>query len=564
MQKWKQRKPHKPFGDFDGIIEQLAAIHGIDDVQRFTNPTANELHDPYLLKNIDLARNRILKAMRDKEMISIYADVDFDGCSSCAIMYRYLRNFTENVTYFHAQRSDGHGIYQSKNDIPVGTQLLIIVDSSSDEVETCKEISERGIDIVILDHHEMKKTNNHCTLVNPQQHDCNYPNKNASGSLITWKMCQILDENLGEEYSWDYVDLAGTGVFSDQMSMLEFENRYIVKTALDNINNLGLKAALKVMDKQGELSTTDIGYSITPFVNAATRMDRIELILELLTTDDVEHALKIAKQVKKLNEERKKIQRLALNRIVPMINPDIDDKCIVIVEPSLGKGFNGLIANDLAKIYQKPVVVLGESEEKADEYHGSFRSIGFFNFLKFTESVPEVLFSGGHAGAGGLGIKKERIEQFRRSLNEGLKHEKFENVVTYDLELSADEITEELIREVKSLYRITGKNVYEAKFLIKDLFVLNKKTLGSGDTLKTELCPVSETWFLDEEDYEDLSPKMAAMMFKADDNFIESFPTHKQVDIIGTLNVNEYMRWKPVRQLIKTNQIFIEDYRIVG
>lgn len=558
MKRWEKRKPQRSYSELDGIVEKLAAINGIGDVERFTNPTEKELHDPYLLKNIEKARDRLIQAIRNDEKIAIHSDIDADGVTATAIMYRYIKNFNDNVTYFHAQRSMGHGIHNSINDIPDEISLLIILDSSSNQVEACREIFKKGIDIIIIDHHQIERKNKYCILINPQQKGCQYPNKEASGSLLTWKMCKVLDDAFGINYADELIDLAGLGLYSDQMSLLEYENRYVVKQMLDNISNPGLKAILKLCGKDlNNLTASDIGYSAMPFVNAATRFDKIELVLELLTNDDEIVIEQIAQEIKLLNDERKEKQREAVKKIIPKINPD--DKCIVVLEPSLGKGFNGLIAHELASLYQRPVIVLGESEESPDEYHGSFRSLGSFDFFEFLKKVPEALFVGGHRQAGGTGCKKYDLDKFIRSINERLANEEFEQVIYYDLELDIEEITEELIEQVKWLYRISGKNVHEPKFLIKNLFVLDKKILGAGDTLKVELCPTSDTWFIDEKL---LSSSITGMIFRANEKVIEEFPINKSIDVVGTLNINEYMKWRPKPELIRAKQIFIEDYKL--
>ncbi|MBW7474061.1 DHH family phosphoesterase [Paenibacillus oenotherae] len=555
--KWTKREPAVPYSLADSMKEKLIKIHGIEEPDRFFNPASDELHDPRLLKNIDLAGSRIMKAIHNNEKISIYADADFDGCVSCTIMYRYLRHYTEQVSYFHAQRSEGHGIEKAKDRIPQGTNLLIIVDSSSDEPEACREIAERGIDIIILDHHAMSSPNPYCILVNPQQEGCLYPNKSASGSLVSWKICNHLDDRMGDNRSGLFIDLAGTGIYSDQMSMLEYENRYIVREALDNISNPGLRTALDMMGRRGELSATDIGYSITSYVNAATRMDRMEIILALLTEDDPAKAGQIAKKANKLNKERKKIQREALKRIIPAIDSSSRDQCTVIVDTRLGRGFNGLIAGELARLYQRPFIILGESRECPEQYCGSFRAAGAFPLLDYIRALPEVVHSGGHQTAGGVCINKSNLESFRRSLNEALGNQCFEPMAVYELELNADAITAALIHEIKDIYRLTGKDFNEAKFLVRNVIVLEKSHIGDGDVLRLELALESE------HRTEKLSRNpfaLEAIKFRADREFAAALPLGIPIEIIGTLNINKWIRRKP-GEAEAVNQIIIDSWR---
>jgi single-stranded-DNA-specific exonuclease len=560
--KWKQKKPKRAFNASDGIIDKLAAINGIEDIERFSNPPKSELHDPYTLKNIMQAANAILTALRNGHWITIHGDVDFDGAASTAIMYNSLKRHTDKICYIHSERSVGHGIYNSVDDIPKQTKLLIIVDSSSNESATCSKIRDMGIEIVILDHHIVDTHNPNCILVNPMQDGCEYPNKNSSGSLISWRMCQVLDDQLGDDFAEYLVDLAGTGVQSDQCSMLEFENRYVLSAALSNIHNLGMKSILTVMKKNIEkLTSSDVAYSLTPFINAGTRFDKMSWILELLTSEDVERCNKLAKDIKELNDQRKRTQKEVVERLKTIANPD--DKAHVFIDDTLGKGFNGLVASSLSGYFQKPTLVLGNSTDKHDEFHGSFRSIGFFDFLEFVGVIPEVLFSGGHPSAGGCGIKKDDLEKFRCSLNKGLRNQKFENVISYDLEIDHDDITEDFIRKVKGLYRVTGKHSNESKFLLKDMYTLSKTVMGDiRDTMKVGLVPASMTWFLDDEDIKDLKPTMVAMMFRTNDEAIEVFPLNKSIDIVGSIDLNEFPRYKPRYHIEKTIQMFLDDYRL--
>lgn len=557
---WRQREPKIPYDNTYSVIDKLAAINGIEDMFRFVYPTEEELHSPYLLKNIEKLRDRIIKAIEQKQNIAIYVDNDPDGISSTAIMQQYLSNYTDKASYFHSQRSDGHGIQYGIDKIPKGTELLIIVDSSSNESEICKKITEQGIDIVIIDHHQIENINDYCILVNPQQIDCSYPNKQSSGSLLSWKVCQTLDDYFHENFSDSLIDLAAFGLYSDMQSMSEPENRFVVNTMLDNVHNIGLKAILKVINKEKEkLYSSTIGYNITPFINAPTRLDKIELPLELLTTDDPVIALELAKEIHSLNEVRKKTQKEAVKRLKPLVNES--DKCIVLVDGSLGKGYNGLIANDLAGIFQRPVIIQGETET---EYSGSFRSYGGFNFLEFVSRIDMVTNSGGHAEAGGVSVLKENFEKFKSTLNSKLKNEKFEQITYYDFELPAEKINEKLITQVQNFCRVSGTGFEEAKFLIKDLVVNQKKVVGSGlDTLKLGCLLESDTWFMDESDLENEKPSLVIMKFKADEKFIEGVKIGDKIDVVGSLNLNLYPIYKPKYKILKTNQVFIMDYRVV-
>lgn len=556
---WRQKKPKKEYDDTYSVIDKLIAVNGIEDPFRFLYPSEEELHSPYLLKNIEAARDRIVEAIELKQSIGVHLDCDNDGLNSGAVMDHYLRNFTNNVQLIYNERSIGHGIGLTMT-IPK-VDLLIILDSSSNDIEKCKELADQGIDIIIIDHHTVDEDNYHCILVNPQQVDCEYPNKESSGSLLTWKMCQVLDDYFHESYSDSLLEFAAFGLYGDMMSVgtENFENRYLVSTFLDNILSYGLKALIKVLNKENQkLNGTTIGYNLAPFINAATRLDRLELALNLLTSDDPEEALSLAVELKELNELRKKVQKEAVARLRQDVNEE--DKCIVLIDSSLGKGYNGLVANDLAGIYQRPVIVLGVV---GDELHGSFRSYAEFDFLAFLSTFEMVINTGGHPEAGGVKILANDLELFKEALNEKLEHETFEQIVEYDFELDASEINENLITKVQNFCRVSGTGFEDAKFMIRNLVVNEKKIVGSGDTLKLGCLIETDTWFMDKEDIKNTKPSFVVMKFKADEETIEGINEDDKIDVIASLNLNLWTKYKPKYEIVKTKQLFIEDYRVV-
>jgi single-stranded-DNA-specific exonuclease len=435
------------------------------------------------------------------------------------------------------------------NSIPEGTQLLIIVDSSSSDEMQCKEIMERGIDIIILDHHDLERDNPHPILVNPKQQGCEYPNKEASGSLITWKVCEALDEYLSTSYADELIDLAGFSILSDSMSVFNLENRYFINEALKKVRNTGLKILFEECGKKtNNIIASDFSYSISPCLTAATRMDKLEIALELLNSDDLLKCKKLSEQLVELNEERKKIQSEYVERVKPQINTN--DKCIIIIDDSLGKGFNGVIAQELAQTYQRPVIILGDSS-KDDEYAGSFRSFGSFKMRSFLKKVSHAVFSAGHEGAGGTGCKKENFEAFKSEINHLLRNEKFEQFITYELELDASEIHMGLIEDVHNFYRITGKDFQTGKFLIKGLFVEDKNPLSKKHTNYEHTRITCEN--------------LEVVKFKTNKEYFDSFPVFKAIDAIGSLKLNQYERYdRNLRRKVPVveNQMFLEEYRL--
>jgi single-stranded-DNA-specific exonuclease len=515
------------------------------------------------LKNIELARDRILEAIRNNEVISIFADVDNDGETATAIKYNYLSKFTDNVSYFHSQRSVGHGINSSMHLVPKGTQLLIIVDSSSNDTKECKILQDKGIDVIILDHHKIEEINPHCILVNPQQEDCPYPNKKVSGSVVAWKMTQVLDDALDSSYSNDYFDLAAIGLLGDQMNMLEYENRYIVQQGLDNVKNKGIKALLSVLGKENDrLSATDILFSIAPTLNAAARLDQLEVALSLLTEQNPKVYKQLAIDIVKLNEKRKVTQAGYYKELVDLINPS--DRGSIIINNTMGAGYRGLLSGDFSTKFNKPVMVLTEAEDGI--YKGSFRS-NDYDLLSLLKKIPQVIHAGGHDQAGGVSFKRKDLKKVQDYLNKHLPEVGKDNVLEYILEVDLDYIEEDLIKNVEEFYRINGNGFEVGRFKINSAFILDKKILGKEkNTIKLEVCHVRESnhkkVLSDQAHYDRLETSHVLMRFRTSEDYISDKLIHKEVSVVGTLNLNIYKNPR-TGKTSRTKQVFIEDYQLV-
>jgi single-stranded-DNA-specific exonuclease len=564
--KWVKRKPVREPKENQSILEKLAEIRGIENMNDWLNPSEKFWLNPYGLDNIDEACERIVKAIHFKEKITIMADVDADGIFSCAIMFNYIKRIIDDMdklTYIHAQRSSGHGLETVMEEednskgvvlpIPPDTDLLIIVDSSSNSAEDCKKIKEDfGLDIVIIDHHEIDNENEHALIVNCQLGD--YENKSLSGSAMTLKVCTVLDEYLGIDSADDFFDIACIGLISDMMNIDNQENRFIINKGLRQLKNEGLLALLhrNKVNTYGGLSVSDISFKVTPVVNACTRYDKIELALELFTADDEERLKELAKEMVKLNEKRKEEESEIVESAIKRVNDK--HKVAVLIDNEIGSGFRGLIATQIANKLDKPTFVLKYIEE-TKEYHGSARSVGSIDLKNLVEITGDFMYAQGHSKAFGVGIKKEKLEEALTVLDELLSDEKDEEFVMYDLELNAKDINEDLIKEVERFNRITGMNCPKAIFLVTGLVAEERELLGKKkkETIKIQCdhslalmkFKVNENYALDVE-----------KALEDDDNFIV------ELEVVGELNLNEWYNFGK-KMVIKQNQIFISDYRIV-
>jgi len=534
---WKKRRPLIQYREDDDILTKLACVRGIENPDVFFNPSRDLMHDPCLLNGIELAANKIIKAMMQRKKIGISVDPDCDGICSTAIMVRYLRNFTDNYYILYHQRSNGHGIENQLDQIQDGTELLIILDSSSNSVEACKAIKEREIDIVILDHHAIERENPYAVIVNPQLSP-EYPNKEISGAGVVYKTLQVIDDTLmAEVQADDFVDLVMVGMIGDMMDLRNLETRAIVKLGLENIKNPGLQALAKIRNKNPyEMNSTDVSFLIAPLINGTARLDKIEHCLALLLTDEIEKCLEIAKQMDQMRREKQEREMELFEKYKAKVNPS--DKIIIVTDPQASKNFNGLIAQQLARAFQRPAIVLREHNGRLD---GSFRSYGDFNLKSYLSKIKIINYVGGHEKAGGVGLWASKLETLRRIINQDLANVSFSTGIEFDLVLKPEEINLDLIKQVQKFDYLTGQGFEKAKFLIRGISIDDIQYLGGGTTCKITGGNLELIKFRIDEDW-------------GNDLISFMFGDNVMIDALGSLNLNIWGNRK-------TMQVVLDEYR---
>lgn len=547
--KFKKRKPILDYSENGTIIEKLARIRGIDHLDSFLDPDESVLHDPYLLKNIQEVANIIIKALNSNKRICISADHDSDGIFSTATMYRYLSRFSDNIYIIFGERSTGHGIENHMEKVEDGTELLIILDSSTNSEDACKELSERGIEIVILDHHDFENPNEYALIVNPQLDD--YPNKKLSGAGVVYKTLQVMDDTLGTGVVDYYLDLVAMGMYADMMDVSIPENRYIIIQGMKNINNTGLKAILQVHDKKlSDVDSNMIGFTISPLTNGVARLDKLQLALELLIADNQLVALELAYEIKELNDQRKVTQRNLVESYKEQIN--FDSKLLIAIDEKASKGFNGLVANNLAEEYQRPALVMryveaDELEGRPAKVTGSFRSYGDFPMKKFLSEFKFkhklIDYAVGHEFAGGISMDYKNLERFIELANDKLSKVQFQQEREYDLELSVEDIDQALLHDIARFDYLTGTGMPQSRFLVRGLYIEEKKIMGgNNDTVKLSC------------------DGLVVMKFRANpDVWGADLGYDDTIDVVGTLNLNSWFN-KYKKTWTHTPQMFADDY----
>lgn len=566
---WIKRKPKIEYLKNDDITSKLAKIRGIqeNEIDDFLMPTEKELFDASEMKNSQKAVNRIIEAINNNQRVAVSVDSDVDGITSSAIMIRYLRNYIDNVEYIYHQREDGHGVYsqikdvveegdrQDLNDrnreIVSNSDLLIILDSSSNDFRGIEEVYElnKNIDIIILDHHQIeweeegRDMNDLAILVNPQQEDCEYPNKHLSGAGVTFKIVEMTQSNLPIQKVnvGDYYDLVAVGMVADLMRMDILENRYIVSHGLRNIKNVGLTRILKgAKQNPNFVSSTTVGFNIAPIINGSARMGEIEHAIEILLTDDDTVAKKLRLKMDKLNKQRREIQEELTAKYEKMV--DLNDKIIIIFDEESNSGFNGLVAQNLAQKYQRPAFVLRNHKGVLS---GSGRSYAGFNTKDFLSQLPYVITSG-HEQSHGITFPEDKLDEVKQFIKDHIKVLKSrEPVVFYDIEISAEEVSQ-YVEQIESFNHITGMGFPKIIVKVKDVMITERRVLGATrNTIK---------W--------DSVEGINLIKFRVNEDYGKDVDVFDTVNAVGEVQMNVFYNFA-TKETTRTPQVLLDDYRKV-
>lgn len=529
----------------DNLIEKILKQRGIKDIDRFLKPTKKDLLPFKLLKNIDKAGQVVINGLKENKRFMVFYDQDLDGDTSGTIMYRYLRHFSDNI-----QWSIGIGKKHGLNNYDIkqwvgNIDIVIVVDSSSGTFKEHKFLKDNGIDVVVLDHHQVSEESRYAIVVNSQ---FDYPNPHLSGAGVAFKFVQYLDKLLGTKYSNQYWDLAATGLIADMMDIGEQspENRYICYRGFNTLINPGLKEVIGNYTFNGQ----SVSYSIAPLINSAMRMNENELAVKLLLEDNPKECRKIIKQIKELKAKQDafknsivqqldfqiRVKELDKNKVISVI---IDDN-VEHIEDS--KGLTGLIANELASKYQRPVIVLHHDEMNEEEFKGSMRGVGIDNFRDYILKTEKVIYCEGHNNAAGLALKVSDYAELTNRLNHLLKDVEFKLVNKADIVLDIDDVTFGFVEQLSDLSLITGTGFEPVKVVLKNVEIFSTSTMSGIKHLKWETEHLEFIkWNVSDIELKD---------FKVSDGIF------KTCDILGNIQINKFAGQKRL-------QVIINDYKNV-
>lgn len=431
---------------------RLLAVRGIctyDDAKLFFRPQLDHLHDPFLMKGMQKAVDRITTAIQEKEHILVYGDYDVDGTTAVSIVYSFLRSqYSEHLTYYIPHRyREGYGISKAGIDYAHehGYTLMITLDCGIKSVELIEYAATLGIDVIVCDHHTPDETLPPAyAILNPKQEDCNYPYKELSGCGIGYKLiCALVTSwNLPADTPLQYLDLVATSIAADIVP-IDGENRVLAFYGLKKVNgdpSPGIKTLKELADVKRNMTISDLVFVIGPRVNAAGRMDDAKKAVELFTEQDITKIPELAEALHLDNTDRKEIDKDTTEEALQMLEEDtltIQRKSTVLYRDHWHKGVVGIVASRLIDHYYKPTIVLTQSNGMVT---GSARSVIGFNVYDAIHECRDLLENyGGHFYAAGMTMNPENVTAFC---------EKFEtvvaNTITPDLLVPEIEIDAEI------------------------------------------------------------------------------------------------------------------------
>ena len=433
--------------------------------KRFFRPMLNELIDPFLMNDMDLAVDRLNDAMGRKERIMVYGDYDVDGCTAVALVYKFLQQFYSNMEYYIPDRyEEGYGVSYKGIDYAAeaGVKLIIVLDCGIKAIDEITYAKERGIDFIICDHHVPDDVMPPAVaILNPKRENSSYPYHHLSGCGVGFKFMQAFAKNNGIPFSRliPLLDFCALSIAADLVP-IDGENRTLAFHGLKQLNqapSVGLKAIIEICGLTNrELTMSDIMFKIGPRINASGRMQNGTETVTLLVEKDLKKALMEATRINEYNDQRRDVDKQMTeeaNEIVERLESQSHQKSIVLYDEGWKKGVVGIVASRLTELYFRPTVVLTIINGVAS---GSARSVAGFDIYEAIKSCRDLLENfGGHTYAVGLTMKQENISEFRRRFQEYVSNhimpEQTQQTLDIDMELDFQHINKRLLNELKKL-----------------------------------------------------------------------------------------------------------------
>ncbi|MBN2697475.1 MAG: single-stranded-DNA-specific exonuclease RecJ [Bacteroidales bacterium] len=448
-------------------------IKSYEQARAFFRPDLADLHDPYLMKDMDRAVQRIRKAEADGEKIMIYGDYDVDGTTAVSMIYKFLKPYFSALDYYIPDRyREGYGISTRGIDYAAeqGYSLIIALDCGIKAVSKIAYAKEKGIDFIICDHHNPgEEIPDAVAVLDAKRTDCNYPYKELSGCGVGFKLIQACsrEKNLPFEAVQSYLDLVVVSIASDIVPITG-ENRVLAYYGLKQLNenpSIGLRAIMDIAGgNPNGFEIEDIVFKIGPRINAAGRMESGKKAVDLLVNEDSREARIIGEKININNRDRRNIDLEITRQALETIrsNPDLHHRnCTVLFNPEWHKGVIGIVASRLLDYYYRPTVIMTKSNGMAT---GSARSVNGFDLYQAIEACSDLLENfGGHKYAAGLTMKLKNLsvfsERFETFVNENIHPDQLIPVVEIDTEIPLSKIDEKFYRIIKQFKPFGPENM---------------------------------------------------------------------------------------------------------
>ena len=553
----------KMLGKCGGMpVAELLVRRGVstpEGAESFFSPSLNDLHDPFLMPDMDKAVTRLNKAMGAKERIMIYGDYDVDGTTAVALVYKYLQNYYSNVEYYIPTRDDeGYGISLKSIDYAAenGVKLIIVLDCGIKAIDEITYAKSKGIDFIICDHHVPDEILPPAVaILNPKMPGTTYPCTHLSGCGVGFKFMQAFAQSNGlgiHNELESMLDLVAVSIASDLVPIVG-ENRVMALHGLRRLNsnpNLGLRSIIRLCKLTNkDITISEVIFKIGPRINASGRMQSGMETVDLLVSRDLHEAFEKGKDIDQHNRERKEIDKKITEEANALIEEKVRDvndrRAIVIYSKDWHKGVIGIVASRLTELYYKPAVVLSQSNGIAT---GSARSVQGFDIYAAVNSARDLLENfGGHTYAVGLSMKEENIKEFTRRFEEYVSTHILPNQLEPHLDIDAEiefaDITPELVSMLKR-FNPYGPSNQKPVFCSKNVFDFGtSKLVGKNlEHIKLEL----------EDD--STSHVINAIAFNMAQYF-EHIHSHKPIDICYTIEQTKH------GNNIDTIQLMIRDIR---
>ena len=541
----------------DRVLAELLVKRGVEtfeEARSFFRPDLANLHDPFLMKDMDRAVERVRAAIVSGEKILVYGDYDVDGTTAVALVYSFLKRFTSNIDFYVPDRNDeGYGVSLKGVDWAHqnGFTLIITLDCGIKAIEKTQYASERGIDMIICDHHlpddELPAA---VAVLDPKREDCSYPFDDLSGCGVGFKLVQAYSQryNVPFESLIPLLDYLVVSIASDLVSVVG-ENRILAHFGLKQLNDsprAGLFAMITLSKlEQGHVTIDDIVFKIGPRINAAGRMETGRLAVELLTSDDLDSAMEIGEKINENNNERKSIDREITQEALEMVQ---NGQCLswqnatIVYNPNWNKGVVGIVASRLVEAFYKPTIVLTKSNGFVT---GSARSIQGLDLYEAIENCSDLLENfGGHVYAAGLTLKEEYLAEFSERVNrfigEKVTEEMMTPVIELDAKLDFSSITPKFFRILKQ-FQPFGPGNNNPLFLTENVYDDgNGRKVGAGGVhMKLDLIQESQPYH-----------RISAIAFNMSD-FYEYIKAGNPFDVCYSIVENYYRGTSTIQLRVK-------------